>query len=98
MNDKILQGFNQGMLTGMILIDLQKAFDTINHNIFLKKLKILGFSNSAVDWYRSYLENRTFLVSVETELSNAGKLECGVPQGSIIGPLIFLLYVNDMPQ
>ena len=98
LNDKILQGFDVGKLTGMILIDLQKAFDTIDHEILLMKLECLGFSKSSINWYKSYLENRKFLVNVENEYSNPGDLTCGVPQGSILGPLIFLMYVNDMPK
>ena len=98
LNNKILNGIDKGFLTGMIFIDLQKAFDTINHEIFLTKLECIGFSNSAILWYRSYLENRTFHVNIENDYSNLGKLSCGVPQGSILGPLIFLIYVNDMPQ
>ena len=82
----------------MILIDLQKAFDTINHNIFLNKLNCIGFSESAITWYRSYLENRYFKVNVEDSYSEQAKLVCGVPQGSILGPLIFLIYANDMSQ
>ena len=98
LSDKIQCGFDKGLYTGMILIDLQKAFDTIDHYIFLKKLACLGFSKSAVAWYRSYLENRFFIVNVEESLSKKALLSCGVPKGSILGPLIFLIYVNDMSQ
>ena len=98
LNDKIQCGFDKGLFTGMILIDLQKAFDTIDHNIFLKKLSCLGFSECAIAWYRSYLENRYFIVNVEDSFSEQANLACGVPQGSILGPLIFLIYVNDMSQ
>ena len=98
MNNEILNGIDKGCLTGMIFIDLQKAFDTIDHDFFLQKLECIGFSNSALLWYRSYLENRTFQVNIENDYSNLGKLNCGVPQGSILGPLIFLIYVIDMPQ
>ena len=57
LNDKNLTGFDKGMLTGMICIDLQKAFDTIDHVIFLEKLECFGFSKNCIKWYQSYLEN-----------------------------------------
>ena len=85
-------------MTGMILIDLQKAFDTIDHSILLEKMKYLRFSESSITWFTSYLSNRSFIVSVGKEFSSREKLTFGVPQGSILGRLIFLLYLNDMPQ
>ena len=59
----MLTGIEKGNLTGMILIDLQKAFDTIDHKILIEKMKYLGFSNSTIAWFKSYLENRKFLVT-----------------------------------
>ena len=98
LNDKISKGFDSGLYTGMILIDLQKAFDTIDHDLLLKKMKVLGFSVNVIKWFKSYLSHRNFRVKVNKTLSDDGEITCGVPQGSILGPLLFLLYVNDMPQ
>ena len=97
LTNRILTGFYSGLLTGTILIDLQKAFDTINHDI-LKKTASLGFSNHSIKWLQSYLSGRRFRVNIKSKYSSTAKIECGVPQGSILRPLLFLLYVNDMNQ
>ena len=100
LHDKILKGFDKGLTTGMILVDFQKAFDTIDHDILLKKLSAIGFSNHTIGWFKSYLSisNRLFRVNLENCYSDPSNITCGVPQGSILGPLLSLMYVNDMPQ
>ena len=98
LTDKILKGFDEGLLTGMILIDLQKAFDTINHEILLKKLEAIGFSDKCIRWLWSYLYERIFFIEIEKQLSDFGKASCGVHQVSVLRPLLFLIYVNDIPQ
>ncbi|XP_060608439.1 LDL receptor repeat-containing protein egg-1-like [Ruditapes philippinarum] len=76
--------------------DLQKAFDTVDHNILLMKLDAMGFSSDVIHWFRSYLSSRTQMVNVSGVLSSTANVACGVPQGSILGTLLFLIYVNDM--
>ena len=78
-----------GMMTGMILIDLQKAFHTVDHDVFLQKLYAIGFSKHTVNWFQSYLFNRSFLVSLGNNFSQPACVSCGVPQGSIQEPLFF---------
>ena len=91
---RILTGFDSGLLTGMILIDLEKALDTINTTTMAS----LGFSNHSINWFQSYLSGRRFRVNIKNKYSSTAKIECGVPQGSILGLLLFILHVNDMKQ
>ena len=82
----------------MILIDLQGAFGAINHEILFKKLKVIGFSEGCVTWFQSYLSERIFFISIDDQLSDYGRISCDIPRGSILGPLLFRIYVNDIPQ
>ena len=97
LTDKIT-GFEKGIFTEIILIDLQKAFDTIDHQILLKKVKYLGFSKNTITWFNSYLCERKFKISINTSYFSPSNLLCGVLQGSILGSLLFLLYIDDLPQ
>ena len=94
--DKLRANMDNGLYTGMVLIDLQKAFDTVDHTILTKKLKAIGVDDHAGAWFKSYLAGRNQVVKVNGSVSTAGNITCGVPQGSILGPLLFIIYVNDM--
>ena len=96
LSDLIRTNMDQGLITGMILLDLQKAFDTVNHQILLDKLKCIGATQNCTNWFDSYLTNRNQQVDLGGNMSEPLTITCGVPQGSILGPLLFLLYVNDM--
>ena len=83
------ENIDNGLLNSVVFIDLTKAFDTIDHEIILRKMAHLGVDQAAIKWFSSYLSGRTQRCNVSDKLSSAGTLSYGVPQGSILGPLLF---------
>jgi hypothetical protein len=95
--ENVIKGFDNNETTLAIFLDLSKAFDTIDHGILLKKLKFYGIRGKALEWFTSYLLNRQQYVSIDGHDSNKSSITCGVPQGSVLGPQLFIIYTNDLP-
>ncbi|CAB3993600.1 Hypothetical predicted protein, partial [Paramuricea clavata] len=93
-----LYNMDSGLINGVLFLDLKKAFDTVDHEILLKKLHLYGIKGTTYAWFESYIQNRKSICLMNGKKSHAREIRCGVPQGSNLGPILFLLYINDLPK
>ena len=94
--ENIQTQLDDGKYSAGVFVDLKKAFDTVDHNIILKKLDYYGVRGIANEWFASYLKNRKQFVSISGHISSTQVIQADVSQGSILGPLLFLLHMNDL--
>ena len=98
MYDGWVEAADRGDLTGVCLLDMSAAFDTVNHSLLLQKLRLYGFSQDSLEWMSSYLSGRNQSVCIDGTLSPPLRISTGVPQGSILGPLFYIIFTNDLPE
>ena len=98
LSGNVIDGFNKGMFTIGLFLDMSKAFDSIKHETLLKKLELYGIRGLALNWLKSYLTDRNIKVMFKESLSEKFKVNFGTPQGSVLGPLLYIVLSNDLPK
>ena len=98
LTDALFSATDQNLISAILAVDQSSAFDCVSHEILLRKLESYNISRNSIPWFRSYLENRTNCVSIGTKLSIMKPVHSGVPQGSVLGPILYAVYTNEMPE